>query len=176
MSLLKQSGLRALAIAAAAAIVLAACGGGGSANDKLPLIRANLSVKAVSQGGVCETVPVRITPKQLKGEANKYANDRMMVTDVPMTGPTDEAGAPMCNGTAQTLPMAPGDWEFSAPLASGTSTCIRDIQSGGDLDIKFVDGTMGCGGPESATPGAPMTPAEGMPPAEGETPPEPPAG
>ena len=178
MSLLKHSGLCALGIAAVVAVALAACDGGGSANDKLPLIRASVSVKSVSQGGVCETVPVRITPKQLKGEANKYANNRMMVTDVAMTGPTDEAGAPMCNGTAQTLPLAPGDWEFSAPLASGTTTCRRDIQAGGDLDIKFVDGTMGCGGPESAMP---VTPMEGMPPAEGtppagETPAEPPSG
>ena len=41
-----------------------ACGGsGGSANDELPLIKVNVKVKSVSQGGVCETVPVRITPK-----------------------------------------------------------------------------------------------------------------
>jgi hypothetical protein len=176
MSIPMHRGLRALGTAAVAAMTVAACGGGGSANDKLPLIRANVSVKSVSQGGVCETVPVRITPKQLKGEANKYANNRMMVSDVTMQGPTDEAGAPMCNGTAQTLPLAPGDWEFSAPLASGTTTCVRDIQGGGDLDIQFVDGTMGCGGPESAMPATPMTPADEMAPAEGETPAEPPPG
>ena len=103
MSMLKNSGLRALGAASVAAFVLAACNG-GSANDALPLIRANLAIKAVSQGGVCEAIPVRVTPKELRGQANKYANNRMMVTDVPMTGPTDEAGAPMCNGTAQTLP------------------------------------------------------------------------
>jgi len=122
MSILKHSGLRALGTASVAACVLAACGGSGSANDALPLIRANVSIKAVSQGGVCETIPVRVTPKQLKGQANKYSNNRMMVTDVAMTGPTDEAGAPMCNGNGQTLPLAPGDWEFSAPLASGSAT------------------------------------------------------
>jgi hypothetical protein len=166
MSLLMHSGLRALGAASVAAFALTACGGGGSANDALPLIRANLSVKAVSQGGVCETIPVRVTPKQLKGEANKYANNRMMVADVAMQGPTDEAGAPMCNGTAQTLPLAPGDWEFSAPLASGTTTCVRDIQATGDLAITFVDGAPGCGGPESAM--APLDPL--APPAEGEVP------
>jgi hypothetical protein len=89
-----------------------------------------------------------------------------MVADVPMTGPTDEAGAPMCNGTAPTLPLAPGDWEFSAPLASGTTTCVRDIQADGDLEIKFVDGVSGCGGPEAAM--APLDPL--APPAEGEVP------
>jgi hypothetical protein len=173
MSILKQSGLRALGTASVAAFALAACGGSGSANDALPLIRANLTIKAVSQGGACESIPVRITPKELRGEANKYSNNRMMVTDVPMTGPTDEAGAPMCNGSAQTLPLAPGDWEFSAPLASGTTTCVRDIQATGDLAIKFVDGAPGCGGPESALSPPPLDPL--APPAEGEVPADEPA-
>ncbi|MBM4218931.1 MAG: hypothetical protein FJ171_04700 [Gammaproteobacteria bacterium] len=176
MSILKYSGLRALGAASVAAIVLAACGsivvracGSGSSNDALPLIRANLSIKAVSQGGVCDIVPVRITPKELRGEANKYANNRMMVTDVTMTGPTDEAGAPMCNGSAPTLPLAPGDWEFSAPLASGTATCVRDIQAAGDLEIRLIDGVAGCGGPEAAADPLAL-PAEGEVPADGSAP------
>jgi hypothetical protein len=180
MPISKHSGPRALGAAVAAAVALAACGGGGSANDELPLIRANLSIKAVSQGGQCEAVPVRMTPKELKGPANKYSNNRMMVADVAMTGPTNEAGAPMCNGSAQTKPLAPGNWEFSAPLASGTMTCVRDIQSGGDLAVSFVDGVMGCGGPEAAAmPADPLAPpADGTAPVEGEVPaePEPPAG
>jgi hypothetical protein len=178
MSILKNSGLRALGTASVAACVLVACGGSGSANDELPLIRANLTIKAVSQGGVCDVIPVRVTPKQLKGQANKYSNNKMMVRDVPMTGPTDEAGAPMCNGSAETLPLAPGDWEFSAPLASGTTTCLRDIQATGDREISFVDGVMGCGGPESALlpPVDPLAPpVEGEVPAEG-TEPAPPTG
>lgn len=170
MPVLKHSGLRALGTAVAAAIALGACDGGGSANDKLPLIRATITIKSVSQGGVCETVPVRITPKELKGEANKYANNRMMVRDIAMTGPTDENGAPMCSGTGETLPLAPGNWEFSAPLASGTTTCLRDIQAAGDLEIQFVDGVMGCGGPESAMP------VDSLAPTEAEMPAEPPAG
>ena len=176
MSILKHSGLRALGSASVAAFALAACGGSGSANDKLPLIRASLSIKAVSQGGVCETVPVRVTPKQLKGQANKYANNRMMVADVTMTGPTDEAGAPMCNGTGQTLPLANGEWEFSAPLASGTTTCVRDIQPDSDLAISFVDGVMGCGGPESAMPVDPMAPVDPLAPTDGTAPVEPTTG
>jgi hypothetical protein len=71
----------------------------------------------------------------------------------------------MCNGTNKTLPLAPGDWEFSAALASGTTTCVRDIEANGDLEINFVDGTAGCGGPESAAP-----PADAAAPAEGEVP------
>ncbi len=166
MSILKHSGLRALGTASLAAFALAACGGSGSANDELPLIHANLTIKSVSQGGVCETIPVRISPKELKGQANKYSNNRLMVTDVTMSGPTDENGAPMCNGTGESLPLAPGDWEFSAPLASGTTTCVRDIEADGDLAINFVDGVAGCGGPESAMPTDPMAPAEGETPAE----------
>ncbi len=165
MSILKHSGLRALGAASVAVLALSACSG-GSSNDALPLIRANLSIKAVSQGGVCEVIPVRVTPKELRGQANKYSNNRMMVTDVTMTGPTDENGAPMCNGTNQTLPLAPGDWEFSAPLASGTTTCVRDIQGDGDLAITFIDGVMGCGGPQPAV--APVDPL--APPVEGEVP------
>ena len=178
MSILKNPGLRALGAASVAVLALSACSG-GSSNDALPLIRANLTVKAVSEGGVCDAIPVRVTPKQLKGQANKYSNNKMMVRDVPMTGPTDENGAPMCNGSTETLPLAPGDWEFSAPLASGTTTCVRDIQATGDLQISFVDGVMGCGGPESALlpPVDPLAPpAEGEVPVDGTAPTEPAAG
>lgn len=168
MSFLKHSGINALGFAAFAAIALAACTG-GSANDDLPLLRATLTIKTVSQGGVCESVPVRLTPKELIGTANKYANNKMMVAEVNTTGPTDENGAPMCNGTGETLPMAPGNWEFSAPLASGSATCVRNIQADGDLSIQLIDGVDGCSG--AAAEGE--TPADGAAPAEGEAPADP---
>jgi len=171
MSILKHSGLRALGTASVAAFALAACSGSGSANDELPLVRATVSIKAVSQEGVCDTIPIRMTPKEFIGQANKYANNRMMVAEITTTGPTDENGAPMCNGTGPTLPLAPGNWEFSAPLASGTATCTRNIQADGDLAITFVDGVMGCGGPESAAmPVDPLAPVDGEVPPEGEAP------
>ncbi len=173
--MLKHSGLGALGTAALAAFTLVACGGSGSANDELPLIRATVSIKSVSQGGVCETVPVRMTPKELIGQANKYANNRMMVAEIVTTGPTDENGAPMCNGSGQTLPLAPGNWEFSAPLASGSATCTRNIQADGDLAINFIDGVEGCGGLAAAAPTDALMPAEGEVPAEGWAPAEPPA-
>jgi len=173
--MLKHSGLGALGTAALAAFTLAACGGSGSANDELPLIRATVSIKSVSQGGVCETVPVRMTPKELIGQANKYANNRMMVAEIVTTGPTDENGAPMCNGSGQTLPLAPGNWEFSAPLASGSATCTRNIQADGDLAINFIDGVAGCGGLAAAAPTDAQMPAEGEVPADGLAPAEPPA-
>ena len=176
MSILKHSGLRALGTASVAAFAIAACSDSGSANDELPLIRANVSIKAVSQGGICDTIPVRMTPKELIGQANKYANNRMMVAEIATTGPTDENGAPMCNGTGPTLPLAPGNWEFSAPLASGTATCTRNIQADGDLGITFIDGAEGCGGPDAAAlPADASAMPEGEVPAEGEAPAAPPA-
>ena len=168
MSMLKHSGLRALGTATVAAFAVAACSGTGSANDDLPLIRATLSIKTVSQGGICESVRVRMTPKEFIGQANKYANNRMMVAEVNMIGPTDENGAPMCNGTGETLPLAPGNWEFSVPLASGSATCTRNIQADGDLVISFIDGVEGCGGNGAAMEGE--MPADGAMPAEGEMP------
>jgi hypothetical protein len=175
MSILKTTGLRALGTASAAVLALAGCG--GSANDELPLIRATLSVKSVSQGGVCDSVRVRMSPKEFIGPANKYAKNRMMVAEVNMTGPTDEDGAPMCNGTGETLPLAPGNWEFSVSLASGSTSCIRNIQADGDLVIPFVDGVDGCGGNGAAENGEMLMegemPADGTVPAEGEAPAEP---
>ncbi len=175
MSMLKNSGLLAIGSASLAALVLAGCSG-GSANDALPLIRASLSIKSVSEGGMCEAVRVRMTPKELIGQANKYANNRMMVAEVNMTGPTDENGAPMCNGTGETLPLAPGNWEFSVPLASGSATCIRNIQADGDLAITFIDGVEGCAVNGAAMEGeAPVDgamPAEGGMPADGAAPAE----
>lgn len=174
MSMLKHSGLRALGTASLAAFAVAACGGTGSSNDDLPLIRATLSLTTVSQGGMCESVRVRMTPKEFIGKANKYANNRMMVAEVNMTGPTDENGAPMCNGTGETLPLAPGNWEFTVALASGSATCTRNIQGDGDLVIRFIDGVDGCGGStaaeESEAPAEAEMPAEGEMPADGAAP------
>lgn len=168
MNILSGSRRSGLTIAVIAAALVAGCG--GSKNDELPLIRAQISVKTVSYGGTCETVPVRMTPKALSGPANKYANNSMLVAEIQTTGPTDENGAPMCNGAGESLPLAPGVWEFSAPLRSDTYKCERDIQPGGDLGIDFVDGVEGCGGPPSAAemseptvgePGEDELPAEG---------------
>lgn len=172
MSFPMNRGLRALGTAAVAAVALGGCGGSGSANDELPLIRATLTIKTVSQGGACESVRVRLTPKELIGKSNKYANDKMMVAEVQMTGPTDENGAPMCNGTGESLPIASGNWEFTAPLASGTASCVRMIEPGGDLSIVFIDGVEGCGGNGNGSSEAvPMmeVPADGDMPAEGES-------
>ena len=138
----------------AAAVVLALTGCGGSANDALPLIRVAISVKSISTGGECEVIPVRISPVALHGVANKYANARLTGTDITMTGPVDENGAPMCNGTGESLPLAPGEWEFSAPLRSGSSSCKKEIAADGDLKVILIDGVEGCSG-------APAEPAMG---------------
>lgn len=162
-------------VLAAAAAMLALAGCGGSANDELPLIRAAISVKAISAGGECETIPVRISPVALHGEANKYSNTRMVVTDITMSGPHDENGAPMCNGTGESLPLAPGEWEFSAPLRSGPASCHKEISDKGDLNVILIDGIDGCAGATNHTePGA--AGGEGTPPAEPPANEAPPAG
>jgi len=102
---------------ASAALVVAGCG--GSANDDLPLITASVSIKNIAMGGECDTIPVRMVPKTLDEKANKYANARQMVLEVPTEGPTDENGAPMCNGSAETLPLHTGTWS-SVPLCAPT--------------------------------------------------------
>lgn len=159
--------LRSLTVASVAALALSACGGGGGGD--LPLLKMQIKVRNIAQGGACDTVPVRVQPKQLGGPANKYANTNQSVTEVAMTGPVDENGAPVCTGAAETLPLAPGVWEFRAPLASGTVTCEREVAGGGDMVVDFQDGVDGCGGPAAAAP-AEAAPADGMVPADGPAP------
>ncbi len=154
---------------AGVALVVAGCG--GSANDDLPLISATISVKNIAMGGECETIPVRMVPKALDEKANKYANARQMVVEVPTEGPTDENGAPMCNGTAETLPMHTGTWEFSAPLRSDTGRCERNIQADGDRNIIFIDAVEGCeGAPAESEPAAEEMMSEGTEGEAAETP------
>jgi hypothetical protein len=147
--------------------MLVGCGGGADgAGGDLPLIKLKITVKTVSAGGKCDSVPVRVTPKKLEGEANKYANTKQSVTEVQMQGPTDIEGAPMCTGEADTLPLAPGTWEFRAPLASDTYSCDFVVTAAGGT-VAFVDGVPGCGAGgttgtvEMAPP--PAAPAEGAP-------------
>ena len=154
---------------AGVALVVAGCG--GSANDDLPLISATISVKNIAMGGECETIPVRMVPKALDEKANKYANARQMVVEVATEGPTDENGAPMCNGTAETLPMHTGTWEFSAPLRSDTGRCERNIQADGDRNIIFIDAVEGCeGAPAESEPAAEEMMSEGTEGEAAETP------
>ena len=120
---------------------------------------------------ICDKAQIERDPA-IRNQLYRDANNKMMVTEVNTTGPTDENGAPMCNGTGETLPMAPGNWEFSAPLASGSATCVRNIQADGDLSIQLIDGVDGCSGP-TAEPAAEGAPADGAAPAEGEAPADP---
>lgn len=158
MSLSIRAGLTALGLAAAVAI--AGCSG-GSKNDSLPLLKLTLKIKNVSTGGACDVLPVRMTPKELRGEANKYANAKQAVTEVTTTGPVDENGVPTCTGQGETLPLAPGDWEFKVALASDTYSCVHEVKADGDLEIEFADGVAGCGDPGSAE----AAPVEGSAPA-----------
>jgi hypothetical protein len=149
MSFSIRAGLTALGLAAAVAIT--GCSG-GSKNDSLPLMKVTVKIKNVSQAGACDMVPVRLTPKELRGEANKYANAKQSVAEVTTTGPVDENGVPTCTGQGETLPLAPGDWEFKVALASDTYSCVHEVKADGDLEIEFVDGVAGCGDPGAAEP------------------------
>jgi hypothetical protein len=77
----------------------------------------------------------------------------------------------MCNGEKLTLPLAPGVWEFRAPLPSDMVSCEHEVRADGDLEVTFVDGIPGCGDPEPAAAEAPADgtamPADGTAPAEG---------
>jgi len=132
MSISVSAGLRTLGLAVAVAV--AGCSG-GSKNDSQPLLKATIKIKNVSQGGVCDVLPVRITPKELRGEANKYANAKQTVKEVTTEGPKDENGVPTCSGQAESLQLAPGDWEFKVALASDTYSCVHEIKVGGYLEV-----------------------------------------
>jgi hypothetical protein len=147
MSLSFRAGVTALGLVAA--LATAGCSGGGH-NDSLPLLKVTIMIKNVSQGGACDMLPVRITPKELRGEANKYANAKQTVAEVTTTGPIDEGGVPTCHGQGETLPLAPGDWEFKVALASDTFSCVHEVKADGDLTIEFADGVAGCGDPGAA--------------------------
>jgi hypothetical protein len=55
----------------------------------------------------------------------------------------------LCRGEKQTIPMAPGIWEFKVQLPSGPLTCERDVQlpAAGQpgQTVSFKDGVEGCG-------------------------------
>ena len=96
-------------------------------------------------------IPVRVTPKQLKGQANKYANNKMMVdrrhhdrpdrrerrADVQRHEPDVAARAGRL-GIQRTAGLRHDD--------------LRARHPGGRRPRRssFVDGALGCGGPESA--------------------------
>ena len=128
----------AIAAGALAAGALAACGGGGGQ----PLIHASISVQSITQQGECEDTNIKVTPLEIPPGAPQMSNSREFVTPVKLTKGADGV---TCSGEANTIPMAPGKWKFTANLPSEIATCERDIAAGGNLKIVFKDGELSCG-------------------------------
>jgi len=134
----RTAGLILMTASAVALGTLAGCGGG---DESASLIRSTVKVQSITQQGQCEDVNVKVTPVQILPGAPKLSNDREFVTPVKLTKGADNVS---CTGSAQTIPMAPGKWKFTANLPSEIATCERDIAAGGNLNIGFKDGETTC--------------------------------
>jgi hypothetical protein len=115
---------------------LAGCGGGES---EAPLIRATINVQSITQEGNCEDVNVKVTPVSILPGAPKMSNNKEFVTPVKLTKGADGVS---CTGGAQTIPMAPGKWKFTANLPSQIASCERDIA--GASTVGFKDSETTC--------------------------------
>ena len=130
-----------LILVTAAAVALGSLGGCGGGDESASLIRSTVKVQSITQQGQCEDVNIKVTPVQILPGAPKLSNDREFVTPVKLTKGADNVS---CTGSAQTIPMAPGKWKFTANLPSEIATCERDIAAGGNLNVGFKDGDTTC--------------------------------
>lgn len=128
------------AVGAVAVGTLAACdgGGGGGASG---LIRATISVQSITNQGECEDTNIKVTPLEILPNPPQMSNRNEFVTPVKLTKAADNV---TCTGEANTIPMSPGKWKFTANLPSEIATCERDITPGGNLKISFKDGELTC--------------------------------
>ena len=130
-----------LILLTASAVTLGSLGGCGGGDESASLIRSTVKVQSITQQGQCEDVNIKVTPVQILPGAPKLSNDREFVTPVKLTKGADNVS---CTGSAQTIPMAPGKWKFTANLPSEIATCERDIAAGGNLNVGFKDGDTTC--------------------------------
>jgi hypothetical protein len=117
---------------------LAGCSGG---EESAPLIRTALTVNSITQQGQCEDVNIKVTPVQILPGAPKLSNDKEFVTPVKLTKGADNLS---CTGSAQTIPMAPGKWKFTANMPSEIAMCERDVAATGNTSVTFKDGETTC--------------------------------
>ena len=133
--------------AVAAALMLGACGGGSGGDDQL--IHVMVKVDSITQEGKCDMVSVRSAPKNLAPNPPSLSNSKMFYTELEMAPPAG-AGADnvACVGEKETIPMAPGAWEFKVQLPSGPVSCERDVQLPAEgqpgLTVSFKDGDTSC--------------------------------
>lgn len=132
--------------AVAAALMLGACGGGASDDDQL--IHVLVKVDSITQEGKCDMVSVRAAPKNLAPNPPSLSNSKMFYTELEMAAPKDAGDQPICRGEKETIPMAPGAWEFKVQLPSGPVSCERDVQLPAEgqpgLTVSFKDGDTSC--------------------------------
>ena len=132
--------------AVAAALMLGACGGGSGGDDQL--IHVLVKIDSITQEGKCDVVSVRSAPKNLAPNPPSLSNAKMFYTEIEMATPPDAGDQPICRGEKQTIPMAPGAWEFKVQLPSGPVSCERDVQMPAEgqpgLTVSFKDGDTTC--------------------------------
>lgn len=114
---------------------LAGCGGG---DDDVPLLKTTIKVQSITQQGSCEDVNVKVTPVSILPGAPKMSNSKEFVTPVKLTKGTDGVS---CTGSAATIPMAPGKWQFTANLPSEIAKCERDITAATTVAFKDAETT-----------------------------------
>jgi hypothetical protein len=130
-----------LVVVTAAAVAVGGLGGCGGGEESVPLIRASVKVQSITQQGQCEDVNIKVTPVKILPGAPKMSNDKEFVTPVKLTKGADNVS---CTGSAQTIPMSPGRWKFTANLPSEIASCERDIGTGASLDVSFKDSETTC--------------------------------
>ena len=131
----RQARLVLMTAAAVAIGGLASCGGG---EDATGLIRTSLKIQSITQQGNCEDVNVKVTPRNILPGAPKLSNSKEFVTPVKLTKGADGV---TCAGEAQTIPMAPGKWKFTANLPSEIASCERDINAAASVGFKDSETT-----------------------------------
>ena len=128
-----------LVLVTVAAVVIGGLAACDSAGDTVPLLRTSLKVESITQQGQCEDVNVKVTPRNILPGAPKLSNSREFVTPVKLAKGADGVS---CTGSAQTIPMAPGKWKFTANLPSQIATCERDVTAG--VSVGFKDSETTC--------------------------------
>ena len=137
--LTRRGRLARLATLTAAAALIGGLAGCGGADDSVPLLRTSIKIESITQQGQCEDVNVKVTPLKILPGAPKLSNSREFVTPVKLTKGTDGVS---CTGSAQTIPMSPGKWKFTANLPSQIAMCERDVTGG--VSVAFKDAETTC--------------------------------
>lgn len=133
----RKARLVVLTAAAFAVGGLAGCGG----DDAAKLMRTTVKVDSITQQGSCEDLNVKVAPVQILPDPPKMSNSKEFITPVSLAKGADGVS---CSGAAQSIPMAPGKWKFTAMLPSGVASCEHDVPATGESNVSFKDGESAC--------------------------------